>query len=211
MELKDISLNIAMVGFEKELKNKKDKEMKDSFKKFIDQIKESLSKEDIKIKTPKKVSIAFQMETKHFSYMVTPIGIMSYQKSEKIEDENILIKEFNNEFKMVVDKVMQNLKEKHCAIRINLDFKGDYSEFINNYIKIDNFSIRDIKSELDVIGITIQKGEYKWQALISKNSLNLMLNFGCEEGKEKKCKGLSLENLSIIEIVQDVKKLVGKI
>jgi len=211
MELKNISLNIALIGFEKELKKKKGKNIRDTFKEFIDQIKKSLSKEKMKITSPKKMSIACEIESKYFSYMITPMGIMSFQKSDKIEDETKLIKEFDNEFKIITDKVMQGLKEKHCAVRMKLGFSGDFSEFINNYIKKDNFKVKNIKSELDVIGIKIQKGDNKWQALISKDSLNLMLKFSCEEEKEKKCKGMNLGDLSIIEVVQDIKKLVGKI
>ncbi len=211
MELKNISLNIALVGFERELEKKKGKELTGTFKAFIDPIKEILSKEGMKVYSPKDVAVVCEIESKYFTYIITPFGIMGFQNSEKIDDETKLIKEFDNEFKLIADQVMLALKDKHCAIRIRLGFKGDFVEFIDKFIKIKNVEVKNIKSGFDVIGINIEKGKHKWKSLISKNYLNLMLNFDCEDKEDKVCKGLILDDISIIDVIQDIKKLVGKV
>ncbi len=211
MKLKDISFNIALVEFEKELERKEENELKNKFKEFINNLKKSLSKRGMKVTSPEKVNISFEIESKYFSYLVTPLGIMGRQKYEKIEDEIRLIKAFEKEFKLIIEKVMQELTSKHCAIRIKLKFSGNFVEFINKFIKNKKINLNEIKSNLDVIGVSIEKDKHKWKALISKDELNLMLSFSCEEGKDNVSRGLNLEDLSIIKIIQDVKKLLSLI
>lgn len=215
MKLKDVSLNIALLGIEKGLDKQYSKIKKASIE-FIDHIKKNVENKGLKIKLPKteltEMPIVVGADSDYFNYFFTSIGIMGMLKTNKIEDETKLINQFDSEVKSIIDIVMKGLKEKYCGIRIGLDFEGEFQNFIDNFIKSKEFERKNIKAELSVIGIVIKQGRFKWQALVQPNKLNLMLSFTCEEKKQNKDEeGFKLDDLKIIEVIQDVKILVGRI